>query len=157
MSSLLFSQDNLIKYPLIKPYNKTKLNNIVIQFSYNEVIKDKLALLPVYKTLMLLTGQKPKIIKAKDSIAAFKVRKNMEIGALVTIRHTKYNLLKLIILNLPKFKVSNYNISLNQFDLFHPVDQRTGANINLNISSVGQNNKNIKTSKNFYLSSLHLY
>ena len=67
------------------------------------------------------------------------------------------NLLKLIILNLPKFKVSNYNISLNQFDLFHPVDQRTGANINLNISSVGQNNKNIKTSKNFYLSSLHLY
>lgn len=157
MSTKYFSQDNLIKYPLIKPYNKTKLNNLVIQFTYNDVIKDKLALLPVYKTLMLLTGQKPKIIKAKDSIAAFKVRKNMEIGALVTIRHNKTNILKILFLNLPKLKISNYNISLTQFDLFHPVDQRTGANINLNISSVGQNNNSIKTSKNFYLSSLHLY
>ena len=116
---MLFNHDNLIKFPKINPYNKTKLNNIIIEFNYNEVTKDKLVLLPVYKTLMLLTGQKPKIIKAKDSIAAFKIRKNMEIGAFVTLRNNfKNNLLKLIFLNLPKFNIKNFSISLNKFDLF---------------------------------------
>jgi large subunit ribosomal protein L5 len=117
MSDIQFNKDNLLKNPLIKPYNKTKLNSIVVQFCYNDVIKDKFALLPVYKTLMLLTGQKPKIIRAKDSIAAFRVRKNMEIGALVTIRKIlKINLLKLILLNLPKVNISNYSVSLKSFD-----------------------------------------
>lgn len=152
MSSTIFSQDNILKYPLTKPYNKTKLNSITIQFSYNDVTKDKLVLLPVYKTLMLLTGQKPKIIKAKDSIAAFKIRKNMEIGALVTIRNTaKLNLLKLIVLNLPKFKIQNYNISLKTFDLFFPSDSRTGANIFFDIKT-----NNIQAKK-FYLSSIFFH
>jgi len=155
----LFLQDNLIKYPLINPYNKIKLNNIILEFSYNEVVKDKQALIPVYKTLMLTTGQKPKIIKAKDSIAAFKIRKNMEIGALVTVRNNlKFNLLKIIILNLPKFHISNFNISLKNFDLFYTSDQRIGANINLNINSPGQKlHVNELNSKFFYLSSLHLF
>jgi len=152
-----FIQDNILKYPLLNPYNKTKLNSIVIEFSYNDVTKDKHSLLPVYKTLMLLTGQKPKILKAKDSVAAFKIRKNLEIGALVTVRHSsKDNLLKLIILNLPKFKIKLYNLCLKSFDLFFPIDNRTGANIFFNIS----NNKkelNHYTCKNFYLSSLHIY
>ena len=149
---MLFNHDNLIKFPKINPYNKTKLNNIIIEFNYNEVTKDKLVLLPVYKTLMLLTGQKPKIIKAKDSIAAFKIRKNMEIGAFVTLRNNfKNNLLKLIFLNLPKFNIKNFSISLNKFDLFYPpLDKRIGGNIIINIKS------RVKESKNFYLSSLLL-
>jgi len=159
MSSFLFSQDNLIKYPLTKPYNKTKLNNIVIQFCYNDVIKDKLALLPVFKSLMLFTGQKPTIIKAKDSIAAFKIRKNMEIGCQVTVRQgAKLNLLKLLILNLPKLKISNFKISLKSSDLFFPVDQRTGANISLNFNNGNYKNSSLfKESQNFYLSSKHIF
>ena len=161
-------QDNLLKYPLLNPYNKTKLNSVVIEFCYNEVTKDKHSLLPVYKTLMLLTGQKPKIIKAKDSVAAFKIRKNLEIGALVTVgRHSaKINLLKLLVLNLPKFKINFYNVCLKSFDLFFPLDHRTGANIFLNFSNKGHLNKSAVitsessknlTSKNFYLSSLHIF
>jgi len=94
MSYSSFLQDNILKYPLTKPYNKTKLNNITIQFNYNEVTKDKSLLIPVFNSLMLLSGQKPKIIKNKESIAAFKTRKNMEVGALVTIRNK--NFLKII-------------------------------------------------------------
>ena len=124
-----------------------------IRDSYNDVTKDKLVLLPVFKTLMLLTGQKPQIILAKESIAAFKIRKNMEIGAKVTVRnYLNSNLLKLIFLNLPKFHFSNYCISLKFFDLFYPpLDQRTGADILINIK--GEN----KETKNFYLSSLLIY
>ena len=77
----------------------------------------------------------------------------MEIGALVTVRNNvlKLNTLKLIQLNLPKFNISNFRISLKSFDLFYPTDLKTGANININISS-----KNPK-SKLFYLSSLLFY
>lgn len=147
-----FPEDNLIKFPLINPYNKTKLNSIIIEFNYNEVVKEKLVLLPVYKTLMLLTGQKPLIIKAKKSIAAFKVRKNMEIGAIVTARNNlKTNLLKLLILNLPKFKINNYSISFKTFDSFFLRDQRSGANVSFDITSSSN------LSKKFILSSIHLY
>ena len=147
-----FPEDNLIKFPLINPYNKTKLNSIIIELNYNEVVKEKLVLLPVYKTLMLLTGQKPKVIKAKTSIAAFKVRKNMEIGAIVTVRnYLKHNLLKLLILNLPKLKINNYSISLKTFDMFFPSDQRSGANVSFDITS------NSNLSKKLFLSSIHLY
>ena len=147
-----FPEDNLIKFPLINPYNKTKLNSIIIELNYNEVVKEKLVLLPVYKTLMLLTGQKPKVIKAKTSIAAFKVRKNMEIGAIVTVRnYLKHNLLKLLILNLPKLKINNYSVSLKTFDMFFPSDQRSGANVSFDITS------NSNLSKKLFLSSIHLY
>ena len=147
-----FPEDNLIKFPLINPYNKTKLNSIIIEFNYNEVVKEKLVLLPVFKTLMLLTGQKPKVIKAKKSIAAFKTRKNMEIGAIVTVRNfLKFNLLKLLILNLPKLKINNFSVSLKTFDMFFPSDQRSGANVSFDISSSSV------ASKNLYLSSIHLY
>ena len=147
-----FPEDNLIKFPLINPYNKTKLNSITIEFNYNEVVKEKLVLLPVFKTLMLLTGQKPKVIKAKKSIAAFKIRKNMEIGAIVTIRNfLKLNLIKLLILNLPKLKINNFSVSLKTFDMFFPSDSRCGANVSFDIVSSS------KASKNFYLSSLHFY
>ena len=101
---------------------------------------------------MLLTGQKPKVIKAKKSIAAFKTRKNMEIGAIVTVRNfLKFNLLKLLILNLPKLKINNFSVSLKTFDMFFPSDQRSGANVSFDISSSSV------ASKNLYLSSIHLY
>ena len=155
MSIKNFNQDNLTKYPKTQPYNKTKLDSVVIQICYNDVIKDKYALIPVYKTLMSLTGQKPKILKAKDSIAAFKIRKNMEIGLLVTIRNSNLtNILNLIKLNLPKFKLTNFNISLKNFDIFYPNDLRSGASIYFNVSTKGSNRLE---KKNYYLSSLHLY
>lgn len=163
--SVYFNKDNLSKYPSNKPYNKTKLNSIVFQFCYNEVVKDKMALLPIYKTLMLFIGQKPMIIKAKESIAAFKLRKNMEIGAKVTIRQlNKINIIKLIILNLPKLNISKFNVSFKNFDFFYPnIYTKTatatgGASIYFNISTIGCKNKEIiKSSKNFYLSSLNLF
>ena len=152
-NKLLFNQDNLLKNPLILPFNKTKLNSIVVQFNYNDVIKDKNLLIPVYKTLMLLTGQNPKIIRAKDSIAAFRVRKNMEIGAKVTIncKNNINQILNLLIVNYPKINIENYNLSLKSFELFYPIDQRIGANITLIIKS------STSISKQFLLSNLLLF
>jgi large subunit ribosomal protein L5 len=39
--------------------------------------------------LSMITGQKPKVIKAKKSVAGFKLRKNMPVAVLVTLRGKK--------------------------------------------------------------------
>jgi len=43
----------------------------------------------VIYVLSMITGQKPKIIKAKKSVAGFKLRKGMPVAALVTLRGKK--------------------------------------------------------------------
>lgn len=65
----------------------------------------------------LITGQHPIITKAKNSIAGFKVRENMNLGITVTLRNSKmYTFLeKLIHLVLPRIKDFR-GLSLNNFD-----------------------------------------
>ena len=54
--------------------------------------------------LALITGQKPKIVKSKKSIAGFKLRSGIEIAAVVTLRDSKmYDFIeRLIYLTLPR-------------------------------------------------------
>lgn len=67
--------------------------------------------------LGLMTGQKPSLRKAKQSIASFKLREGMEIGALVTLRGKRmYEFLeKLIYVVLPR-KRDFRGISLKSID-----------------------------------------
>lgn len=156
-SSTLPNADFLIKFPLLNPYNKVTMKSIVVQLTYNEISRDKNLLLPVIKTIMSFTGQKPKILKSKNSIASFKIRKNMEVGALVTIRHQNMlNFLKIILLNLPKFTLNNFSISLKIFDFFFLNNPRIGANITINFSTLNSSFAP-QSLRNFYLSSLLIH
>jgi len=58
----------------------------------------------VVQDLVTISGQKPKIVKAKKSIAGFKLRSGIEIAAVVTLRKNKmYDFLeRLIYLTLPR-------------------------------------------------------
>lgn len=60
----------------------------------------------VQKTLERITGQKPILTKAKKSIAGFKIREGMPVGAVVTLRGDRmYDFLdKLISLALPRVR-----------------------------------------------------
>ncbi|MDF2865736.1 MAG: ribosomal protein [Clostridia bacterium] len=66
-----------------------KLEKIVINMSVAEVKDNSKALITASNELMLITGQKPLITKAKKSIAAFKLREGMDIGCKVTLRAEK--------------------------------------------------------------------
>lgn len=66
-----------------------KLEKIVINMSVAEVKDNSKALITASNDLMLITGQKPIITKAKKSIAAFKLREGMDIGCKVTLRSEK--------------------------------------------------------------------
>jgi large subunit ribosomal protein L5 len=63
-----------------------KLEKIVVSMGVGEAIANKKLLDAAVKELAQITGLKPVKTKAKKSIANFKVRKGMEIGAMVTLR-----------------------------------------------------------------------
>ncbi len=63
-----------------------KLHKIVVNMGVGEATQNAKVLDPAASELAQITGQKPVITKAKKSIAAFKVRAGMPIGAMVTLR-----------------------------------------------------------------------
>src|SRR6202046_2859236 len=63
-----------------------KLEKAVVNMSVGEAIANPKSLDAAVSELTAITGQKPVITKAKKSIAAFKLREGMNIGAKVTLR-----------------------------------------------------------------------
>ena len=62
------------------------LSKIVINMGVKDAVADKKNMENAAQTLSLITGQKPKVTKAKKSISAFKLREGEEIGLVVTLR-----------------------------------------------------------------------
>jgi large subunit ribosomal protein L5 len=63
-----------------------KFDKVVINMSVTDAISNSKALDLAVQELQTISGQKPVITKAKKSIAAFKLREGMNIGAKVTLR-----------------------------------------------------------------------
>ena len=63
-----------------------KLNKIVINMGVGDSISNSKLLDAAVEDLAQISGQKPLITKAKKSIAVFKLREGMPIGAKVTLR-----------------------------------------------------------------------
>ncbi len=63
-----------------------RLEKIVINIGMGEATTNAKLMDPAVQELGQITGQKPVVTKAKKSIAAFKVREGMPIGAMVTLR-----------------------------------------------------------------------
>jgi large subunit ribosomal protein L5 len=66
-----------------------KLEKIVINMTSGEAAHDSKKLQSLVEDLTAISGQKPVITKAKKSIATFKIRENMNIGAKVTLRKAR--------------------------------------------------------------------
>jgi large subunit ribosomal protein L5 len=63
-----------------------RLRKIVVNMGLGEAIQNAKLLDSATQELGRITGQKPVITRARKSIANFKLRKNMPIGAMVTLR-----------------------------------------------------------------------
>ncbi len=83
-----------------------KLEKIVINMGLGEATQNVKIMDPLVADLGAISGQKPVVTKAKKSIAAFKVREGMPIGAMVTLRGDKmYEFLdRLITIALPRVR-----------------------------------------------------
>ncbi|MDO8507731.1 MAG: 50S ribosomal protein L5 [bacterium] len=93
-----FSYGNVMEIP--------KIETIVVNAGVGRGAKDAKELEDVIEGIKIITGQAPVKTKAKKSIAGFKLRDGMEIGAKVTIRGEKmYDFLdRLVSIALPRVR-----------------------------------------------------
>jgi large subunit ribosomal protein L5 len=93
-----FNYKNVMEIP--------KLEKVVINMGLGETTQNPKALDAAVSDLTAISGQKPVVTKAKKSIAAFKVREGMPIGAKVTLRGDRmYEFVdKLISVALPRVR-----------------------------------------------------
>ncbi len=83
-----------------------RLEKIVLNMGVGEAVSDSKKIKAAHDDLMMIAGQKPVITKAKKSIASFKLREGMPIGAKVTLRGDRmYEFLdRLITIALPRVR-----------------------------------------------------
>ena len=93
------------------------MEKIVINIGVGDAVSNSKLLDEAVEELTLITGQKPVITKAKKSIAGFKLREGMPIGAKVTLRGERmYEFLdKLISISLPRVRDFR-GVPKNSFD-----------------------------------------
>lgn len=125
-----------------------KLLKIVVSMGVKEGVVDSKAVDKAAEELMLITGQKPVITKAKKAIAAFKLREGLPIGCKVTLRKSMmYDFMdRFINIALPRVKdfrglspkkfdgKGNYAVGLREHLIFpeinyDKVDKIRGMNI----------------------------
>jgi large subunit ribosomal protein L5 len=87
-------------------YQVPKLEKIVVNVGLGEAIANGRALEAAVNDLSIITGQKPVVTRAKKSIASFKLRAGMPIGAMVTLRGERmYEFLdRLVSVALPRIR-----------------------------------------------------
>ncbi|EKN65155.1 LSU ribosomal protein L5P [Schinkia azotoformans MEV2011] len=83
-----------------------KLEKIVINMGIGDAVQNSKALDNAVEELAAITGQKPVVTRAKKSIAGFRLREGMPIGAKVTLRGERmYQFLdKLVSVSLPRVR-----------------------------------------------------
>lgn len=83
-----------------------RLVKIAVNSSTAEATQNAKILEKVSQELLLITGQKPKLCRAKKSIATFKLREGMPIGSMVTLRgKSMYNFFtRLVSIALPRVR-----------------------------------------------------
>jgi large subunit ribosomal protein L5 len=91
---------------ITNPMAVPRLEKIVINMGLGEATQNVKIMDPLVADLAAIAGQKPVTTKAKKSIAQFKVREGMPIGAMVTLRGDKmYEFLdRLISIALPRVR-----------------------------------------------------
>jgi large subunit ribosomal protein L5 len=113
------------------------LTKIVVNMGVGEAARDSKLIEGAVRDLAAITGQKPQVTKARKSIAQFKLREGMPIGAHVTLRGDRMweFLDRLLSLALPRIRDfrglsprqfdgrGNYTFGLTEQVMFHEIDQ----------------------------------
>ncbi|WP_309136420.1 50S ribosomal protein L5 [Nocardioides campestrisoli] len=113
------------------------LTKVVVNMGVGEAARDSKLIEGAIKDLTAITGQKPMVTKARKSIAQFKLREGMPIGAHVTLRGDRMweFMDRLLSLALPRIRDfrglspkqfdgrGNYTFGLTEQVMFHEIDQ----------------------------------
>jgi large subunit ribosomal protein L5 len=96
----------MTEYSYKNPMQVPRLEKIVVNMGVGEAVQDSKKVEAAANDLAAITGQHPVVIKAKRSIATFKLRQGMPIGCKVTLRRERmYEFLdRLITVALPRVR-----------------------------------------------------
>ena len=132
-----------IKPALLKQFGYVNVNQVprlvkvVVNMGVGEAAKDSKLIEGAVRDLTQITGQKPSVTRARRSIAQFKLREGMPIGAHVTLRGDRaWEFLdRLLSTALPRIRDfrglsdkqfdghGNYTFGLTEQSVFHEIDQ----------------------------------
>lgn len=139
-----------------------KVSKVVVNLGIKEAAHDENVLKKATERLEMICGQKPKVCRAKQSIASFKLGKNDPIGLLVTLRGKRmYDFLeKLFTIVLPRVRdfrgVSrtsfdengNYNLGMEEQIVFSEVEfDRSEKTKGLGVTIITNSGDNKKTQR----------
>jgi len=124
------------EFGFTNPHQVPRLVKVVVNTGVGEAARDSKVIDGAIKDLTLITGQKPQVTKARKSIAQFKLREGMPIGAHVTLRGDRaWEFVdRLVTLALPRIRDfrglsdkqfdgnGNYTFGLNEQSMFHEID-----------------------------------
>jgi large subunit ribosomal protein L5 len=124
-----FGYDNAMQVPGVV--------KVVVNMGVGDAAKDAKLIEGAIRDLSAITGQKPQVTKARKSIAQFKLREGMSIGAHVTLRGDRMweFLDRLVSVSLPRIRdfrglspkqfdgLGNYTFGLTEQSVFHEIDQ----------------------------------
>jgi large subunit ribosomal protein L5 len=113
-----------------------KLEKIVLNMGLGEAIQNIKIIDSAVEELMLISGQRPVVTRARKSIAAFKLRAGMPIGCMVTLRRDRmYDFFnKLVNVALPRVRdfrgispkafdgAGNYSLGIKEHIIFPEID-----------------------------------
>ncbi len=113
------------------------LVKVVVNMGVGDAARDSKLIEGAIKDLTAITGQKPQVTKARKSIAQFKLREGMPIGAHTTLRGDRMweFLDRLLSVALPRIRDfrglspkqfdghGNYTFGLSEQSMFHEIDQ----------------------------------
>ena len=113
-----------------------KIDKVVVNVGCGEARDNHKVIEAIISDLSTITGQRPVVCKAKKSVANFKLREGMDIGAKVTLRSDRmYEFLDRFVHNaLPRVRdfrgipktgfdgVGNYNLGISDVSVFTEVD-----------------------------------
>jgi large subunit ribosomal protein L5 len=114
-----------------------RLTKVVVNMGVGEAARDSKLIEGAVRDLATITGQKPQVTKARKSIAQFKLREGMPIGAHVTLRGDRMweFLDRLVSVALPRIRdfrglspkqfdgKGNFTFGLTEQSMFHEIDQ----------------------------------
>ena len=123
-----FHHDNPMQIP--------RIEKVVVSMGVGAAARDSKLIEGAVRDLTAITGQKPKITKAKKSVAQFHLREGQAIGAYVTLRGERMweFLDRLLTMALPRIRdfrgingdqfdgQGNYNFGLTEQSMFHEID-----------------------------------
>lgn len=146
--------DLMKKFAYVSAMQVPRLTKITLNMGVSEAVSDKKVMEHAVGDLTKIAGQKPVVTKSRKAIAGFKIRENVPIGCMVTLRGARmYEFLdRFVTIALPRVRDfrgisarafdgrGNYNIGIKEQIIFpeidyDKIDALRGMNISITTSA----------------------